>query len=467
MAGSLEKKKIVVIGTGMGGSSVAPLLAKEGADVTVLERNGFPGGKAASFEREGFIYDTGVHWLARGDKGPMGEVAEIVGADVKFKVMDTAMYFTTGGRTIVLSQKMDEDEALEALFEDLGVLEQNRPGARELFKDITTERTPQELAALDGVSFAEYIAKYVDDDMLNLLFDGFTGMYCCISRRSVSAGEFIYCYSTQSKVRNLCYPMGGMRAVPMAYLDALQAMGGELRYSTPVEQILVEGGKVRGVEAGGFIPADIVISNNGAKETVAMTGRHNFPDDYLAKVDTQRLSFGAVSVKYALDTELVKEHLSCYTPDFKDPELAETQAPIFIPVPSAADPGLAPPGCQLVLAGGLAPQGLEDREQADAICKDMLDRIENTMQSLYPDIEDHLVWKIRTDTRYIAEISGRVSGEVIGLAQNRHQVGVNRLANATPVEGLYLVGADAGGRGVGTEMATDSALNLWRSLRDA
>ncbi len=97
MAGSIEGKRIVVVGTGMGGSSVSALLAKEGAEVTVLERNSYPGGKAASFEREGFIYDTGVHWLARGNKGPMGEVASIVGTEIEFVTLNTAMEFTTGG----------------------------------------------------------------------------------------------------------------------------------------------------------------------------------------------------------------------------------------------------------------------------------------------------------------------------------------------------------------------------------
>ena len=466
MSGNIKGKKIVVIGTGMGGASVSALLAKEGAEVTVLERNSYPGGKGASFEREGFIYDTGVHWLARGNKGPMGEVADIVGTEIEFCTLDTAMEFTTGGRTATISQNMDEDESLERLFEEIEVLPENREGARNLFKDLARERTPEELEALDEVSFADYISRFVDDEQLNHLLDGFTGMYMCISRRAASTGEYIYCFSTQSKVKNLCYPIGGVRAVPMAYLDALQSLGGELRYSTPVEQVVIEGGKVRGVEAGGFIPADIVISNNGIKETVALAGRHNFSDDYLSMVDGLRLSFGAVSVKYALDAEVIRAPLACYFPDFRDEALAERQAAIFVPVPSAADPSLAPPGCQLVLAGSLAPPGLEEPELAAAICNEMLDRIENTMQDLYPEIEKHIVWKIRTDTRYIADISGRWTGEVIGIAQNRHQVGKNKPSSVTPVQGLYLVGADAGGRGVGTEMAVDSALNLWRLMRN-
>jgi len=256
-----------------------------------------------------------------------------------------------------------------------------------------------------------------------------------------------------------------MRAVPLAYLKATEKRGGEVRYSSPVRRIVVEGGRVRGVDADGFIAGDIVISNTGTKETVELAGRGNVPDTYLEMVENLRLSYGAVSVKYALDTEVVTPSVIFYYPDTSIKELAERQAAIFIPVPSAADASLAPPGCQMVLAACLVPPGLENPEEADRVCEAVNDRIENTMQDLFPDIERHVIWKMRTNTRYIAELSGRKTGEVIGLAQNGHQVGRNRPENKTPVEGLFLVGADTGGRGVGTAMAADSALRLWRLLK--
>ncbi|HQP31008.1 MAG TPA: hypothetical protein PLB81_06745, partial [Deltaproteobacteria bacterium] len=123
------------------------------------------------------------------------------------------------------------------------------------------------------------------------------------------------------------------------------------------------------------------------------------------------------------------------------------------------------PGCQMVLAGAPAPAGLDYPDKADRISQAILDKIENTMRHLFPDIERHVVWKLRTNTRYTAGISGRFSGEVIGAAQSCFQVGRNRPANRTPIENYYLVGSDAGGRGVGTEMAAQSALNLWRQLK--
>jgi phytoene dehydrogenase-like protein len=460
----LKGKKVVVIGTGIGGSGVAALLAREGAQVIALERNSFPGGKAASLESEGFVYDTGVHWIARGDKGPLGEISRRVDGNIKFVSLEGGMRFMVGGRSTILTQNMDEEAELERVMEELGILPENRQGVKAFFRDMMKSRTREELEALESVALVDYVKQFVQDEQFNRMIEGFNGMYLVITPKQSSAAEFIYCFSTQARERNLSYPLGGVRAIPMDYLDALERMGGEIHFRRPVERIVVDRGKVVGVEAGGFIPADIVVSNTGIKETVELAGRHNFPADYLAMVDGLRLSLGAVSVKYALSAKVVKPHLIYYFPDRNDPGAMERHTGIFMTVPSEADPSLAPPGCQVVLAGSLVPPSLEKPETANAICEAALDRVENTVRDLFPDVENHVVWKMRTNSQYIANISGRKTGEVIGVAQNRFQVGKKRPPNATPVEGLYLVGADAGGRGVGTEMAADSALNLWRLL---
>jgi phytoene dehydrogenase-like protein len=459
----LKDKRVVVIGTGIGGSGIAALLAKEGAGVLVLERNDYPGGKAATFERDGFRYDTGVHWVARGEKGPLGEISREVGGNLSFKVLEPAMHVSVGGKSTNLTQDMDNEEELERIFEELGVLPENREGARAFFKDVMKPRSASEIAELDEYPLSEYLTKFTLDPQFFMLVSGFIGMYLVIAPKQASTAEFLLCFEGQAREQNLSYPIGGMGAMPQDYLDALERMGGEIRYSTPVARIVVENGKVTGVEtdSGEIIPADIIISNNGVKESVEMAGRHNFPEDYLEMADKLRLSLAAVSVKYALDAEVVHPHLIYYFPKMEE---LDKQVGIFCPVPSAADPTLAPPGCQIVLAGAPASPKLDDPAEADAASQAVLDKIEYTMQHLFPDIEKHVVWKLRTNTQYSANISGRKTGEVIGAAQNRFQVGKNRPKNQTPVENLYLVGADVGGRGVGTEMAADSALNLWRYL---
>ncbi len=54
-----KKKRVVVIGAGLGGMSAAILLARSGFQVTVLEKNAHAGGKLNLLETEGFRFDLG------------------------------------------------------------------------------------------------------------------------------------------------------------------------------------------------------------------------------------------------------------------------------------------------------------------------------------------------------------------------------------------------------------------------
>jgi len=55
-------KKVIVIGSGFSGLAAACFLAKSGFDVTVLEKNSTPGGRARKFEENGFVFDMGPSW---------------------------------------------------------------------------------------------------------------------------------------------------------------------------------------------------------------------------------------------------------------------------------------------------------------------------------------------------------------------------------------------------------------------
>lgn len=60
---TMAKRKVIVIGAGIGGLSAAGMLAFKGFDVTILEKNSHPGGKILRFKKDGFTFDGGPSFI--------------------------------------------------------------------------------------------------------------------------------------------------------------------------------------------------------------------------------------------------------------------------------------------------------------------------------------------------------------------------------------------------------------------
>lgn len=58
-----KKKKVIVIGAGIAGLSAAFYSRRNGFEVTVFEQGNCPGGVSTSWNRRGFVFDGGIHWL--------------------------------------------------------------------------------------------------------------------------------------------------------------------------------------------------------------------------------------------------------------------------------------------------------------------------------------------------------------------------------------------------------------------
>lgn len=63
------KQTAIIIGSGIGGMSMAIILAKLGFDVTVIEKNRHPGGMLRSYVRKGVHCNVGLHYLGALDRG--------------------------------------------------------------------------------------------------------------------------------------------------------------------------------------------------------------------------------------------------------------------------------------------------------------------------------------------------------------------------------------------------------------
>ena len=54
--------KVIIIGSGFSGITAAAALAQKGYEVTILEKNAIPGGRARKFTIDGFTFDMGPSW---------------------------------------------------------------------------------------------------------------------------------------------------------------------------------------------------------------------------------------------------------------------------------------------------------------------------------------------------------------------------------------------------------------------
>ena len=90
-----DKKKVIIIGSGLGGLSTGVILAKNGYQVTVLEQGIQIGGCLQCFFRQGAKFETGMHFIGSAGKGQtldkMMRYLEI-DKDVQLSQLDTTGY---------------------------------------------------------------------------------------------------------------------------------------------------------------------------------------------------------------------------------------------------------------------------------------------------------------------------------------------------------------------------------------
>ncbi len=454
------KKKIIVIGAGVGGAACAALLAKAGHEVTLLETHGFAGGRCAAISREGFKYDFGVHMFSRGNKAPHGEVNRRLGGDLKWITKDPSCR-VMGKMSFDFPLNIKPLHRQIYLARKLGVSLKNLPGAFRLFRSLMKGK---DIEKNDRITLHEYVSRYTADENIHLFINCVCQLYFALSYHEASAGEYIYSFSKMFNDASFGYPEGGGGEIPASFLRMFEKFGGKIVYGEPVVAISVEAGRVKGVRTPHHdYEADIVISNCGVKATIELAGPENFPETYRKTADGLTYSNPYVTIKYALSKRVVPYPVVFYMPDADSKTLfsyIDEQKPpkdpyIFMPVPSNLDPSLAPQGNQLVIAGTAAPAGADD-----ALCHDILDRIDYRVCALFPDIRNEALWRVRSTVKDTERITRHPAGEAIGIGQTPEQVGEKKPGLKTPVNGLYLVGSDAGARGIGTEIASASALAL-------
>jgi prolycopene isomerase len=468
--GNNTKKKAVVIGSGVGGVASAALMAHSGYQVTVLERNEITGGKTAITARDGYIVDVAVHVSARGRKGPLGEVARLCDAEIEFIRKNHFGTFIYDGKISEFTPNM-HPISLYRIVRLLNLPLRTLPGLmRFLAKLVFGVKSEADIETYRHISAEEFIHGYTRDPDACAFLEACAGLMFVLSSEEASAGEFLIALSGWFKSNGGAYPKGGFGQIPNAYLGVCKKHGGEVLVNQEVKSIGVENGRVTGVRTEDTVyDADIVLCNAGIQQTIALAGRDNFLPDYLKQADALTDSLGAIVMQYALDYAPINTTIGVYIPrhlsvsDMLDRQTAgentEDNA-LYLVMPTNVDPSLAPPGKHLLLAGGVVQAEMTDKNRNDQ----MLDIINKQLEKLFPGFEKHVLWKQERTIGFFKSLSGRSNGNAIGAAQSFKQSGGIRNTPRTPISGLYVVGADTGGVGIGTELAAQSAINAYKDI---
>jgi phytoene dehydrogenase-like protein len=478
--------RAVVIGAGVGGSAAALLLARAGLATTLVEKNRSLGGSCAAYARHGFKVDIGTHMFCRGDAGPLGEVLRRAGAPgaIEFRrTRDIAELRVAGGDGLVQipvpASAARWPVFLLQIARAMRLSPREVAGLGRLFGQILS-MPEAEIPRWDDRTVEDLVAPHTENGPTLALLGFLLGLYFVVPYWEVSAGEAIWCFRRMVRDNALSYPKGGAVAVPETYVRLARGCGAQVLTGTGVSRVRLTGPagarRVLGVELldGRFLPADVVISTSSVRTTVErLVGPAHLPEDYVARARRLRGSHIAVQVKIGLKRPLVsagalvggvgeRRGLLDMTPaDFKRvfqsvvegrvPEVV----PFYCPVPTNFDPGLAPPGCQLLTACAVAPTtdvALSDPAPAwEAALLRALERV-------VPGVLDDAVFVDRFSTRFIEHWIGKADGPAISTAQIPGQVGAGRPPVHTPIGGLYMAGCGAGARGVGTELAAASAM---------
>jgi len=504
--------RVVVIGGGIAGLASAALLARDGFDVTLVEKNQAVGGRAGSWEIDGFRFDMGPSWYL------MPEVFDHfyrlcgTSADEQLQLvqLDPGYRVITQGFDAPTDIAASRDENI-ALFESI------EPGAGaklDRYLDSALDTYDMAKKRFLYTSFASFGPLLRGDvlartgklvSMLLQSLDRFVGKrFSDLRLRQILGYPAVFLgsspfltpamYHLMSHLDlndGVLYPMGGFTRLIESIESVAAAQGAVIRTSSPVARILVdeETKKVRGVELasdgdgpGEVIEADIVVSAadlHHSETQLLPEELQTYPQSYW---DARTPGPSALLLYLGVKGELpqLEHHTLLFAADWRENFDAifgaEARMPepasLYICKPSGVDPSVAPEGHENVFVLVPAPAdvrfGRGDVDgDGDTPLEVYADRIIDQIAQWtgIDDFADRIVVRRTYGPGNFADDLNAWRGTALGPAHILKQSAFFRAGNVSKkVGGLYYVGGSTI-PGIGLPMCLISAEVLVKRLR--
>ncbi|OBK96318.1 phytoene dehydrogenase [Mycobacterium asiaticum] len=456
---------VVVVGAGFAGLAAALHLVGRGREVTVVEREPWPGGRAGRRDVNGYSIDTGPTVLTMPDliDEAFAAVGETAGQRMELLPVDPAYraMFADGSSIDVHT---DADRMADAVKEFGGP--QEAAGYLELrnwlgrlyrtefdgfiasnFDSPLSMLTPQlaRLAAIGGFRrWDTMVRRYIGDPRLRRVFT-FQSLYAGVAPQHALAVYAVIAY--MDTVSGVFFPRGGVRALPDALAAAAEDAGVRFRYRSTVTALERDGARVTAVITadGQRIGCDAVVLSTELPRTYELLGRRPMrPLRMRAAPSAVVLHAGcrAATGPQAHHTILFGdawEHT--FTDIIRDGQLMRDPS-LLVTRPTAGDPSLAPAGRDLLYV--LAPAPNLSRRQIDwstttgPYTQTMIEAVQDRLlPGLVDDVE-----VLHVDTPADWARQGMAAGSPFALAHTFAQTGPFRPANMVRgIENAVLTGS--------------------------
>lgn len=463
----MKHKKIIIIGAGIGGLATAALLGKEGYQVTVIEKNKLPGGRAAIWKSKGFTFDMGPSWYL------MPDVFEHFFAKFNKQAKDLLNLKRLDPHYRVFFGKNDHVDIRVDMKKNNALFESIEKGSSvKIARFLKKAKSEYELS-MKYILYKEFrsVKDFFSVDLmregrkLNPLQNLDAYVKSVVSSKKIqqilmypivflggSPKKTPSFYSILSHVDfnlGVYYPMGGIYSVIRSLVLIAKENKVKILTNHGVSKIIVENGKAIGVRANGkTYLADCVVSNAdyAFTELSLLDKKHQtYPKKYWKK---KTVAPSAFILYLGINKKIpsLKHHTLSFANDwehhfdqiFSKPSYPDSPS-FYICAPSKTDASVAPKGCEnIFILVPISPFVKDTPARENLYAEHILNEVEALLGE---NIKDHILVKRIFSIKDFKSEYNAYEGTALGLAHTLSQTALLRPAmKSKKIENLYFVG---------------------------
>ena len=302
------ERKVVIIGSGLGGLSCGVILARKGYDVTVLEQGAQVGGCLQCFTRKGGKFETGMHFLGSASKGQtLDRLLSFleVRPDITLSQLDTTGYDIVSicgqhfrfanGREAFINQMSSyfpsQRDALERYFDMVGKVAS--ASSMHSLNHVETDAAVNLEFQMRTIN--EVIDSVITDPLLAKVLVGNLPLYAAEKDKTPFATHaFVMDFYNQSAYRIV----GGSDQVAASLVKTIGRYGGRVLTRSKATKIVCDDTHATGVEVNGsaFFEADIVISDAHPMRTLELLDTNLIRPAFRKRINAIPQTVGGFSV---------------------------------------------------------------------------------------------------------------------------------------------------------------------------